>query len=771
MLAPKCMVGTVLVLVACATLLLVPPLVLVLVLEPAALYERLLTRCGTALARVPTTYVLPHLGTRRVPRGRPLPYLSLQVGDSSRATVATGDVRVQFARKYSRVPLPQVPSQRETRIDPHSILCHCPFTTLARSSFFQAMSRPADGSVVGSDLCRARGQRRRKAAIQCPKRGGSNMVLDFHCLGEGFTAASTSQSRMAPLETAYDSFPDLGDSPLIKVQLKFSDPNQQVVQIELSASPTGCALLEGGTVSDRWLSGASSGGFRSSDDGHQLCSAGCRWSNSIQASTSQSIFLPAYPAAPLIEAPTADAGLDATDALVEEVDCTAASAPAAHPGLFECAGIVEDGPTVASGGRPQTPCTDDKCHGASSSGRKGGFWGTQRVLGMARSLCRWLLTLRKACGVVLSCGTDLVATGNCLVAASRLGPGLVVTLWPAVSWVGAAYPVQGTYLCSGSAVVCLLFAPWVARGAGAVQRAVGAGAEAIHSLFACRSRIGESISHLRHNSLHMVNLLSSTVLRRSLPFGSSKRPDLLAAADFGFTAAAFLHMWICSAVRWCKGTAPATVYKAMPEDMKVLGTLAKVMYDPELPGTVEMNGRTLRLLPQFTDAVMAVYASEELVNGDQKMPREQGHIVVSHRGTWSARDLLDDLHLLCGTFRSSPRYKDAWARTSALLRIWPDCKYTHVGHSLGGAVAMAMAQRLPQHLDVEAHAFNPGISFEGFTGPRSTIHIIERDFIPFCTAAHPGANCKIYPAHNGVKYLPLWGHPHSVYNFAELEGC
>jgi pimeloyl-ACP methyl ester carboxylesterase len=168
---------------------------------------------------------------------------------------------------------------------------------------------------------------------------------------------------------------------------------------------------------------------------------------------------------------------------------------------------------------------------------------------------------------------------------------------------------------------------------------------------------------------------------------------------------------------------------------------------------------------------MAIYVSEDLLRESssckqhQQREQHQGHVVVCHRGTWSPRDLIDDVYLLWGTFRSSPRYVDARARKQVLLDLWPGARYTHIGHSLGGTVAMALVQRLGDSVDAEAHAFNPGVSFEGFAGPRSTIHLIAKDPVTFFTAAHPGSDYRIYPAHRHIHYMPLWAHQHSVYNF------
>lgn len=429
--------------------------------------------------------------------------------------------------------------------------------------------------------------------------------------------------------------------------------------------------------------------------------------------------------------------------------------------LVDCTGIgsgcTADGACCTGGGLPEA---------ARKSSADGSFWGVQRILGIARSICRWLGGFRRACTVLVASGSELVVGGRgmgytvlCIV---RKSPGLMLAMWPAVSWLNVSPPVHGTGLCTMTAFVCLVVTPWVTGGTGFLHQAVCAGAESVYSLVSCCSHLGNSLTQLATNSSQVAGLVTAATGRRH-----SEPLDLLAAADFSFTAAAFVHLLISSTIRWRRGKVVDFVHKEIPQDLKLLGNLAKIMYDKDLPQVVDFQGHRLRLLREFTDSVMAVFASEELVNGEGRGDEAvAGQIVVCHRGTWSPRDLVDDLHLLCGTFRSSPRLKDARARSNALLRLWPRCKYTHVGHSLGGAVSMALVKDLPQSVEAEAHAFNPGISFEGFISPRSTIHLIENDVVGFCTPAHPGANCRIYPAHTHTKYMPLWAHQHSVYNFA-----
>jgi pimeloyl-ACP methyl ester carboxylesterase len=188
------------------------------------------------------------------------------------------------------------------------------------------------------------------------------------------------------------------------------------------------------------------------------------------------------------------------------------------------------------------------------------------------------------------------------------------------------------------------------------------------------------------------------------------------------------------------------------------------MYDVELPEQVELAGRTLHILPRASDVRMAVYVSEELLDGSSG-DGAGARVAVCHRGTWSPADLLDDLHLLTGCFRASARYREAAIRSNALLAAWPAATFTHVGHSLGGSVAMALVQRMPAQVDAEAHAFNPGISLEGFASARATVHLIAGDVVGYGAPAHLGAQCHVYPPHAGVRYLPAFAHPHSLTNF------
>mmetsp|Transcript_20715 Transcript_20715/g.52211 ORF Transcript_20715/g.52211 Transcript_20715/m.52211 type:complete len:689 (-) Transcript_20715:168-2234(-) len=420
----------------------------------------------------------------------------------------------------------------------------------------------------------------------------------------------------------------------------------------------------------------------------------------------------------------------------------------------------------------------------STSGRS--CFGVQRVLGVARAVCRWLAGWRRTASEVVAAGTGLLlavrggrgvaaavddANGNdaahrlrplrLLMLVLRRGPHAMLTLWPSLPWLCDLLPsgmgvVPATGVAGTAALVCFGLGPLLTGAGGPVGQALAFASEGLHSALSCWCKAGRSLSQFASNGGQFGGLLLSATTGRGL--GSA---DPLAAADFALYAAAFTHLVAVSAVRW-RGGGGAERHAEVPEATKQLGFLAKIMYDDALPPTVHYAGDTLSLMPDLSDASMAVYVTGDLREGGAG---PGGRVAVCHRGTWAPRDLLDDLFLLTGTFRASGRYREASRRCAALARLWPGATFTHVGHSLGGSVAMALVERLPEGAAAEAHAFNPGISFEGFASERSTIHLIDRDVIGFAAPAHPGARCNVYPAHSGVRYLPSFAHPHSVTNF------
>jgi len=398
----------------------------------------------------------------------------------------------------------------------------------------------------------------------------------------------------------------------------------------------------------------------------------------------------------------------------------------------------------------------------SHASNNGVYWGVQRILGLARSVCRWIWNWKQVCTAVVSSGSGAVSRskgfGVTVVVVKNLSA-LFFMLWPSSCFNDIGLHRFSVF--TGTKMVCLLATPFLVNSRGIFQQVVGLGLESAQSLLECFGRLSYSSSQLLCNSSQLFSLLSNTCAKQASPL-----PDLIGAADFSFTAAAFLHLVISSAVRWCKGLGATHIYDETPQELKELGYAANVVYEQQRPATVTFRGEELELLSGFSDREMAVYVSPHLSCGNKPPPSGGGLVLLCHRGTWSPKDLVDDLHILCGTFRSSARYRSACSRLTALLRLWPDCRYVNVGHSLGGTVSMAVAAWMPKHLSVEAHALNPGVSFEGFVSSRSTIHLIDRDFVGCFAPAHPGANCKLYPAHKGVKYLPLFWHPHSISNFS-----
>ena len=79
------------------------------------------------------------------------------------------------------------------------------------------------------------------------------------------------------------------------------------------------------------------------------------------------------------------------------------------------------------------------------------------------------------------------------------------------------------------------------------------------------------------------------------------------------------------------------------------------------------------------------------------------------RGTAGKKDILPDLSIVAGTVKSDKDFKASDARLQELMKKFPDQTFRTIGHSLGGAKAMFLAQK---H-GIESYAFNPG--FNAFT--------------------------------------------------------
>jgi hypothetical protein len=87
-----------------------------------------------------------------------------------------------------------------------------------------------------------------------------------------------------------------------------------------------------------------------------------------------------------------------------------------------------------------------------------------------------------------------------------------------------------------------------------------------------------------------------------------------------------------------------------------------------------------------------------------------GKMVVVHKGTdldkSAATDLSTDAFITADLTHISPRYIDAKTTTQKAIERYKDYKHTTTGFSLGGAVS----NQIGHELNIESHAFNPGVS-------------------------------------------------------------
>jgi hypothetical protein len=89
-------------------------------------------------------------------------------------------------------------------------------------------------------------------------------------------------------------------------------------------------------------------------------------------------------------------------------------------------------------------------------------------------------------------------------------------------------------------------------------------------------------------------------------------------------------------------------------------------------------------------------------------------VIIGHRGTKTAEDLVDDARIIAGNFTSkSPRLANAILKTRQVLQKYPDYTLTSTGHSLGNFVASVIGP-LQTYKNSRVVGFNPGASFETF---------------------------------------------------------
>lgn len=85
-------------------------------------------------------------------------------------------------------------------------------------------------------------------------------------------------------------------------------------------------------------------------------------------------------------------------------------------------------------------------------------------------------------------------------------------------------------------------------------------------------------------------------------------------------------------------------------------------------------------------------------------------------------DLLTDSYIVGDLLHISPRYKDALDNQKKVMDEFKDYTHSTTGFSLGGAIA----NQLGHHVNIESHAFNPGVSPKVFPRQLSKDGLIQK---------------------------------------------
>lgn len=151
-------------------------------------------------------------------------------------------------------------------------------------------------------------------------------------------------------------------------------------------------------------------------------------------------------------------------------------------------------------------------------------------------------------------------------------------------------------------------------------------------------------------------------------------------------------------------------------------------------------------------------------------------LVIGHRGTKVAEDLVDDARILKGNFDKSPRLAHALSKTKQALDKYPDYTLTTTGHSLGNSISSTIGP-LQSYKNSRVVGFNPGASFE--TLKKNLGHTLKCTFSGNSEECKKLKNQKIYST--GVDPISILGlihpgkteivrtksflNPHSLSNF------
>lgn len=197
-----------------------------------------------------------------------------------------------------------------------------------------------------------------------------------------------------------------------------------------------------------------------------------------------------------------------------------------------------------------------------------------------------------------------------------------------------------------------------------------------------------------------------------------------------------------------------------PGDMQYYGIISQAAY---------MDGNESKYSALFQDHGMGgMILDKDLSSKKNSVFYDQatGHVVISYRGTnpTDAEDLRDDFAIAIGTESHTSRFKKAEKLYQQAAAKYGKENITITGHSLGGEIAMTVAER---H-DVEAHVFSPGMSvakvFQSHKGNanRTYMYYTRNDPVPMLAPYSMDSNriTQVVPQSN------TW-NPHAVDNFIE----
>lgn len=138
--------------------------------------------------------------------------------------------------------------------------------------------------------------------------------------------------------------------------------------------------------------------------------------------------------------------------------------------------------------------------------------------------------------------------------------------------------------------------------------------------------------------------------------------------------------------------------------------LSKLIYQAK-PSSVTVDGKHWKWRPQYAQLPeVGVWSYSR--DGDHFLSSPPVFIIAV-KGTSNKKDLVSDLQVIRGREHKTTPYKKAKAVKKRLKQDYPTSPVTITGHSLGGTVARAIANK---DKSLTAHAYNPGTSLAHVPG-------------------------------------------------------